>query len=97
MMTQVVERDERTAAVENASYRLAYMVLTYGLLISAAYRSFAYEQATWDLLGLVVVGGAIATLYQGRSRILTRRWALLAVGSMVLAAVVAGLVVLVAR
>ena len=94
MMTQVVERDERTASVENASYRLAYMVLSYGLLISAAYRSFAYEQATWDLLGLVVLGGAIATLYQGRNRILTRRWALLAGGAAVIAAVVAGLIVL---
>ena len=30
---QAVERDERTVAVENASYRWAYLVLTYALLV----------------------------------------------------------------
>ena len=28
-----VERDERTVAVENASYRWSYLVVTYALLV----------------------------------------------------------------
>jgi hypothetical protein len=63
---QVVERDERTAAVENASYRWAYAVLTYALLLDVMYRSLFRHEAAWDLMALVIVGGAICTVYQAR-------------------------------
>src|ERR1700693_3054496 len=61
---QSVERDERTVAVENASYRWAYLLLTYALLVDVIYRSLIRHEATWDLLALVVVGGAVCTVYQ---------------------------------
>lgn len=88
-------RDERTEFVENSSYRWAHLVLSYGVLASVAYRSFARNEASWDLLALVIGAGAVATLYQGRHRVLSSRWAILtwvAIG--LAAAIAAGLVLL---
>ena len=70
-----VDTDERTLAVQNASYRWAYLVLTYGLLASIMWRGFARNETSWDLFALVFAGGAVTALYQGRRRILGRRWA----------------------
>lgn len=89
MRLQHLPRDERTTAVENASYRWAYLVLSFGLLACVAYRSFMLGQSSWDLLGLVILGGAVATLYQGRQRVLSRGWAMLAVLTVLLAALLA--------
>ena len=75
MSTQSITRDERTVAVENSSYRWAYVVLSFGLLLSTAYRAFERNEPAWDLLGLVVLGGAVVTIYQANHRVLTRRWA----------------------
>ncbi len=66
--------DERTIAVENESYRLAYLVLTFGLLVIVAYRGLVLDQANWDLLGLVMLGGLVTTFYQASRHIITRRW-----------------------
>jgi uncharacterized membrane protein YbjE (DUF340 family) len=74
MNKQPVIRDERTVVIENASYRLAYLVMSFGLLASVAYRSFTLQQSSWDLLALVVLGGALTTLYQGAHKVLSRRW-----------------------
>lgn len=97
MSEPVVERDERTLTVENSSYRWAYLVLSYGLLLSTAYRSLVLGQAAWDLLALVVVGGAVAALYQGAHRVLSRRWVLTSVGAVLLALVLAGAIALFTR
>mgnify|MGYP001031655173 CR=1 FL=1 len=88
-MNETFDRDERTLAVEGVAYRWAYLTLSYGLLAAAAYRSFARADAAWDLLALVVVGGAVHALYQGAQRVLTRRWAVHAVAALALAALVA--------
>lgn len=68
-----IDRDERTVAVENAGYRFAYLVLTFGMLAAVAYRAFAWGQASWDLLALVIAGGAITVGYQGAHQALTPR------------------------
>jgi hypothetical protein len=94
MTVSKVERDERTVAVENASYRVAYLVVSFGLLLSVAYRSFVREETSWDLLGLVVLGGLVATLYQGSARVLNRRWTVLSVAAIVLAVLLAAVMVL---
>lgn len=47
------------------------------------------HQKAWDLLALVVVGGAVASAYQAWARVLTRRWAIVILLSAVAAAVVA--------
>ena len=51
-----VERDERTVAVENASYKWAYILLIFALLIDVVYRGMVRQEAAWDLLALVIVG-----------------------------------------
>ena len=68
------ERDERTVAVENASYKWACTFLTFALLIDVMYRAWVHDEAAWDLLALVVLGGAIATVYQARHKTLPRVW-----------------------
>ncbi|HSQ32688.1 MAG TPA: hypothetical protein VLN49_22690 [Gemmatimonadaceae bacterium] len=89
MTNRSVDRDERTVAVENASYRLGYRFLSFAVLLSAAYRSIALKQSTWDLLAIVIFGGVVTTVYQRNQRILTLRWVRLTMLSMALAFVVA--------
>ena len=93
-MTGPVVRDERTLVVENASYRLAYQVVTFGLLLDVAFRAFALKQSNWDLFALVILGGLVTTVYQGANKVLTRRWAMTAVLIMAAAATVAAAIVL---
>lgn len=78
MTEAIVERDERTVAVENASYRLAYLVLTYGLLAIVAVRGVAWRETNWDLMALVVLGGGVAAAYQGVHKVFAGRWWLIA-------------------
>ena len=86
---QVVERDERTVSVENASYRWAFLVFTYGLLVDVMYRGLVRHEAAWDLLALVVVGGGICTAYQASQKTLAHGWVVKAGLGAVIAAVVA--------
>ena len=92
-MNRWVERDEREAGMDLVADRLAYLVLSYGLLLVVAYRGLVAHETSWDLLALVVVGGFTGMAYRAWTRSLSRRWAL-AVGitigiAMVVAAVFA--------
>jgi len=89
-----VERDERTQYVENASYRWGYMFLTFALLVLTAYRGLVLDQAGWDLLGLVIVSGAVVTGYQARERIVGRRSIMTGLLAAVVAAGIAVVLVL---
>ena len=89
MNNQSVSRDERTAIVENASYRIAYLVMSFGLLASVAYRGFVLQQSSWDLLTLVILGGATATMYQGTNKVLSRRWIIATVATIIVAGLIA--------
>ncbi len=73
--TPTAQRDERTVAVENASYRWAYLFLSFGLLVLVAFRSFLHHESAWDLLALVVLGGVLSTAYQAFHRVLSKQWA----------------------
>jgi len=97
MNNQSVTRDERTAAVENISYRFAYIVMSFGLLVCIAYRGFALQQSSWDLLALVILGGATATMYQGTSKVLSHRWIMASVATLVIAGLLAVAFVLIFR
>lgn len=90
-----VLRDERTLSVENASYRWAYMILSYGVLLIVAYRGLVAQESNWDLMALVIAGSLAATLYQAGHHILSRRT--LVAGALIMAASagVAALVVIV--
>jgi hypothetical protein len=89
MNNQSVSRDERTAIVENTSYRIAYLMMSFGLLANIAYRSFVLQQSSWDLLALVVLGGVTATIYQGTNKVLSRHWIMATVATLVIAGLLA--------
>ena len=67
--THSVVRDERTLAIENASYRWAYTLVCFALLIDVVYRGMFRNEAAWDLLALVVVSSSAATIHQIRHKI----------------------------
>jgi uncharacterized membrane protein YfcA len=93
-MRNLFARDERETAAEHGGDRLAYILLSYGLLLIVAYRSVVDRQASWDLLALVVFGGIVSLGYQYSRRALS--WKALAVAGLTiaLAVVVGALVVL---
>jgi len=90
-----VIRDERTLSVENASYRWGYLFLAFGILVIVAYRGLVKQEASWDLLALVVISGVVTSIYQGRYRVLSGRWAAVLLGVVIIAALLgAGIVFL---
>ena len=91
-MRSLFVRDEREAAVERGGDRLAYFVVSYGLLLIVAYRSFVEQQASWDLLALVVAGGIVSVVYRVWRRGLSRN-ALVLVGLTIAIAVLVGALV----
>jgi hypothetical protein len=59
--------------VENASYKVGFQVLAYGILLLVIIRSYFFNQSSWDLLGLAILGGLASTAYQAYQKILTKR------------------------
>ncbi len=96
-MDRRLPRDERETSVDQAADRLSYLVLSFGLLAIVAYRSLVDGKASWDLLGLVVLGGLVGTAYRVQRRVLSRRWELVVVGTAAVALVVAAVVVVATR
>ena len=88
MFAGTVIRDERTIAIENASYRWAYLFLAFGLLASTMYRSFVRNESSWDLIALVILSGALTAIFQGSRKVLTKRSAMIAALAAVAAAVI---------
>ncbi len=89
MKDQTIIRDERTITVENSSYRWGYLLLSFGLLVVVAWRSFIWGQSSWDLLALVVLSGVVTTLYQWTHKVLSRHWVMVTIVAGLLAAAVA--------
>ena len=50
---QPVKRDERTVAVENASYKWAYYFLVWPLILDALYRQKVLNEDVGDLIALL--------------------------------------------
>ncbi|HUW57410.1 MAG TPA: hypothetical protein VMZ92_12305 [Planctomycetota bacterium] len=92
MSEQPVMHDERTDAVVGMSCRLAYVVLSFGVLIIALVRTLAFRQACWDLLGLYFVSNVVALVHQRikHAQVIPWRWVLLfGVGGMLFAVAIA--------
>ena len=94
MTSSAVHGDDRTVLVENASFRWAYLFISFGLLALVAYRSLVSRESQWDLLFLVVLGGAVPAAYQGYHQGLTSRWALRILAAALIGAAVAALLAL---
>jgi phosphotransferase system glucose/maltose/N-acetylglucosamine-specific IIC component len=92
MFNQNKDKDERAISIEKSSYSLAYKIISFAILVDVMYRSFVLQQASWDLLGLVIVGGLIATLYQIHYKAATRSWVkailLATISALIVAAVI---------
>jgi len=93
----IIETDERTIAVENASYRWGFLYLSFGLLAIVAYRGLLRDEAAWDLMLLIVTAGGICTLLQSRQKVLSRGWAIKSVTATVVAILLAIVAVLTLR
>lgn len=96
-MKPAVVRDERETRIDLAGDRLAYLVVSYGLLLSVAYRSFVRSDPAWDLLGLVVLGGIAGVAYRIRRGVLSERWTAMLLATVAIAVVVSGLLVIAGR
>ncbi len=96
-MDRLTPRDERETSVDQAADRLSYLVLSFGLLGIVAYRSLVDREASWDLLGLVVLGGLVGTAYRTQQRVVSRRWVMVLVGTAAVAMVVAAVAALATR
>ena len=77
-MMRIGARDEREIGIDQAADRLAYIVLSYGLLLAVAWRSFARGESAWDLLGLVLLGGIVGGVYRLLNGAVTRGWLIVA-------------------
>jgi len=74
MKNEPILRDERYYAVENASYKIGFMILTYGLFAVIIFRSFVFHESNWDLFALIIVASLAATIYQGVHKVLPYSW-----------------------
>ena len=92
-----IERDERTVSVENASYRLSYMLLSFGILLDVMYRGQVRHESAWDLFALVVVSGALGRAYQVRQNAVAPGWVKKAALLMIISACVGAAVALLRR
>lgn len=96
-MTSFIPRDEGETRIDLAADRVAYLVLSYGLLLIVAYRSFVKGDAAWDLIGLVVLGGIVGLAYRIRQGLASRRWTMMLAATIAIALVVAAVLVLAGR
>ena len=71
---QTLKRDERTVAVENASFKWAWYFLVWPLIIDALYRQEVRQEEVGDLIALVCISGAIAIVYQYRYKAVVSNW-----------------------
>jgi uncharacterized membrane protein len=90
-MNRLISRDEREQAIDLAADRLAVMVLSFGILAIVAWRAFVDSEASWDLLGLLILSGIVGTGYRVGKRATSVRL----VSVMALAAVIALVVAIV--
>jgi hypothetical protein len=63
-MNQLLPRDERELRVDLEADRLAAIVLSFGILAVVAWRAFVDQEASWELLGLLILSGLVGTGYR---------------------------------
>jgi len=95
MKQEPILRDERYYAIENASYRVGFLIMLFGTMVLCAVRAALFQQSNWDFFGLVIISSLAATVYQIRSKILpyTIKTIILMVVLVLVTSVLAGLAV----
>jgi hypothetical protein len=88
-MNAYIEENGMRSTAENAGYKAAYVVMSLGLLGLTMYRSFVEGVETWELLSLVVIGGAVSLGFQLYHGTYTRSQLAITASTMGLAAIVA--------
>lgn len=96
-MAPVLPPVERDARIDRAADRLAYLAVSYGLLLIVAYRSFVRDEASWDLLALVVIGGIVGFAYRVRYGVVSGRWTAMLVTTVGIAIAVSAMLVMAGR
>jgi hypothetical protein len=96
-MAPLVPPNESETRIALAADRIAYLAVSYGLLLSVAYRSFARGESAWDLLGLVVLGGIVGLAYRVSKGALSGRGTAMIAATVGIAIVVSGLLVIAER
>lgn len=74
MLFKKIEKDERTTFIENKSSKYGCNILNFGILIDIMYRSIRFNEAAWDLFGLLFLSGFVMTVYQYRQKIFSKNW-----------------------
>jgi hypothetical protein len=90
-------RREPETRIDLAADRIAYLAVSYGLLLSVAYRSFVRGEAAWDLLALVILGGAVGLAYRASKGTVSGRGTVMIAATVGVAIVVSGLLVIAGR
>lgn len=70
MKQEPVQRDERYYAVENASYKIGYILLAASMMLWMIFRSIVYQESNWIVFGLVWGSSVAVTVYQLKQKIL---------------------------
>jgi len=96
-MASLVPRDESATRIDLAADRIAYLAVSYGLLLSVAYRSFVRGESAWDLLVLVVLGGLAGLGYRVTKGAVTGRGTVMTAATVGIAIIVSGLLVIAGR
>jgi hypothetical protein len=89
-------RDERERLIDLRAEKAAYTFVTYGLLVLAMARAVLRDEAAWDLLGLVILGGLVNFGYTAWKKALSREL-LLGISVAVATAVVGAVIAVVTR
>lgn len=89
MNKDTIVKDERYYAVENASYKIGWIILAFGVFVLIFIRSLLFNQSNWDFFALVFISSLATTIYQIKNKIIgfSRKWVILFFAVMVFSAI----------
>ena len=91
MIKKMVEKDERTAFIENTSFSYGYKFLAFALLLDIMFRSFRLNEAPWDLFTIIIMSGFAMVVYQYKQKILGKIW-IRTVGSTIIISIISAII-----
>jgi len=69
MTNKLVEKDERSASIENASYKIGFHFIIYAIFIDVIYRSLRFHEGSFDLILIVLISLLPTIAYQYKKKI----------------------------